>query len=692
MVFHRKWLIFVILFFIAGRVVAEPKATVAFKKKDGAAKKPTTVLGVRQERVKQTMLDLEHKLKSLASTLSKSEPDQAKRLSKALHQSKQALVTGRMDEIARLLHKARFDSATDEQKKIIRELQKLLEILAEDEKDNLPEEVAEVETIREKINILIEKENDHKRQTEIAEDKPGAIADLDAKIALVKRLIQLQKSVLGKTRQARTEGIQGLGPVASQQRSVRQQTEQVADQISQASDSSAEGGESKGSESKSGESKSGESKGGESKGGESKGGESKGGESKGGESKSGESKGGESKGGESKGGESKGGESKGGETPTGEKKQEPPKGSSNPGEKPIRNAIESQKSAERNLGQGKGKAAENNQAGAVAKLNETLKELEEERSRIVSLPPEILEQLAKKQDKTADKAGKLAGEMAGKPQPGGDPSGDPQPGTQEMNQAQQAMKNASDQLRKKNPRQAAGDQDEAIEKLKKARQAIEDRLAQLRKEMQIEFLAALEAQFRAMLERQKPVTIGTTALEKKRASSKLLRADHLTISEYAKQEHQLSQLAQQALDIIIEDGTSVVFPKIVEQLREDLEIASELLSAQRTGNFTQSLQKEIESTLEELIKALEEAQKKAEAEGEGGESGSGPQDNPPLLPNSAELKLLKSTQLRVNRLTTEFNKARSPDKLNEVMERAIKKISARQFDAAAMAEEMIERY
>ena len=37
-----------------------------------------------------------------------------------------------------------------------------------------------------------------------------------------------------------------------------------------------------------------------------------------------------------------------------------------------------------------------------------------------------------------------------------------------------------------------------------------------------------------------------------------------------KKERGLAGQAQQALDIIIDDGTSVVFPDVVEQLRDDL--------------------------------------------------------------------------------------------------------------------------
>ena len=145
--------------------------------------------------------------------------------------------------------------------------------------------------------------------------------------------------------------------------------------------------------------------------------------------------------------------------------------------------------------------------------------------------------------------------------------------------------------------------------------------------------------------------------------------------------------------MILEDGTSTVFPHVVAQLREDLNSTSALLDARKTGAYTQALQREIEQTLKELIEALEEAQKQAE-EGDPPPPGNPPppsDQQPPLLPDSAELKLLRSAQLRVNRRTKSFDDIRPDGDLDGVLKNEMAKIAAHQENVAEMTLEMVER-
>ena len=87
--------------------------------------------------------------------------------------------------------------------------------------------------------------------------------------------------------------------------------------------------------------------------------------------------------------------------------------------------------------------------------------------------------------------------------------------------------------------------------------------------------------------------------------------------------------------MIVEDGTSVVFPRIVSQLRNDLRGVADLLDHIRVDSYTQSVQHEIERTLQELIEALEQTQQ--QGGGGGGQGGGGGENNEPLLPGWAEL-------------------------------------------------------
>jgi exonuclease VII large subunit len=160
----------------------------------------------------------------------------------------------------------------------------------------------------------------------------------------------------------------------------------------------------------------------------------------------------------------------------------------------------------------------------------------------------------------------------------------------------------------------------------------------------------------------------------------------------AKEERALAEMARRTLDIIKEDGTTVVFPRIVEQLEQDLQTVARFLDGQNTGSYTQDLQKEIEKTLEELIEALEKAREQQEQQGQQqqGEQSEMDPPLPPLVPNSAELKLLKSAQLRVNRRTASFDKVRPEGNLQGTMRREIHRIADRQEDVRQMAEDMVE--
>ncbi|MFW6163574.1 MAG: hypothetical protein ACODAJ_12455, partial [Planctomycetota bacterium] len=220
---------------------------------------------------------------------------------------------------------------------------------------------------------------------------------------------------------------------------------------------------------------------------------------------------------------------------------------------------------------------------------------------------------------------------------------------------------------------------------------IEQALAQLREEEREELLAALEGRFREILERHKPITASTIALDKTRAERPWTRTEQLELAEIAQEEKTLAAMVHVAYEILVEDGTTVVFPRVVAQLEQDMLNVHGLLDGERTGSFTQDVEREIEQTLEELIAALERAQEQQQQQGRGQGQGQSQQQLQPLVPDSAELKLLKSAQLRVNKRTKSFDKARPQDNLDPEMKRQIHKIADRQEDVSRMAEDMLER-
>ncbi len=661
--------------------VATVRAEDAAVETDPAAK-PTNALSVRQDHVKRMMQDLDQKFVELARSIEKSEPAQAKRLIEALQQSRELTIEGRMGKIATLLNQTQFDTASEEQKLVINDLKKLIHILLEDEldKDRIQAEIDRLEKWKAQLDQLIPEQTNEKRDSEKLADKDKTLNDLGQQIAALEAIIQKQQAVIDNTVTNRAQGVQALGKPAEQQAAVRKETQDLAKQIGKPRQDDDAAKDPAKDDSKPGEAggKPGEAGG-------------KPGEAGG---KPGEAGG--------KPGEAGGKPGEAGGKP-GEAGGKPdPSAGKEPGQQSIEKATDKQKAAEENLGQGKGKAAESDERAALDELGKALDELKKEQSRIASLPPEAFNELAKNQDGTADKTAKLGDDMkkaaddaAAAGESGGGPpgeSGESGPaGQKSIQDAQDSMKQASGGLQKKDPKQAANKQKKAVKDLKNAREEIEKRLAQLRKEQQLEKLAALEARFREMLTRQQPLTIATGAVDRQRIAGKLRRTDRLALVKVSDEEKLVGEMAQKALDIIVEDGTSVVFAQVTGQLRDDLRGVSDLIRGERTDKYVQSQQKEIEKTLAELIEALQQAQKQADSDSDSDSDDSMMDDNEPLLPNSAELKLLKSAQMRVNRRTASFEQNRPQGELETVLKQEVRNIAKRQEEVMQMTEKLSER-
>jgi hypothetical protein len=167
------------------------------------------------------------------------------------------------------------------------------------------------------------------------------------------------------------------------------------------------------------------------------------------------------------------------------------------------------------------------------------------------------------------------------------------------------------------------------------------------------------------------------------------RAEQLEVADLSQNQMWVSDEADKALFILKEEGTTVVFPQVVEHLRDDAAEVSRLLAAANTGATTRTIQASIEATLRELIEAIE--RKQAESEGGGGQAGESGGQSSPLLPTSAELKLLRSCQVRVNDATMQLEhemsrQAAPPDE----MRRRLENLAHRQQQVHDMARAMHE--
>ena len=271
---------------------------------------------------------------------------------------------------------------------------------------------------------------------------------------------------------------------------------------------------------------------------------------------------------------------------------------------------------------------------------------------------------------------------------GGQPRRSP-PGARSLDRARQDMDHAAESLDRHEPGQAVEAQDEATEELEQALRELEDVLTQLRQEDREETLRDLESRFREMLSLQRDINASTTALAK-RGREAFGRAEQLELAELSAAEHRLSSQAAACGHILDEEGTTVVFPRIVGQVAEDMEAVAERLAALHVGPLTQGLEQEIVDTLEQLLEALRRMQQENEQQQSGGMSGDS--ENTPLLPPSAELKLLRSSQIRVNSRTTAIEQARfDRAESEELLARALAGAATRQAECAEMARDMRDR-
>lgn len=245
------------------------------------------------------------------------------------------------------------------------------------------------------------------------------------------------------------------------------------------------------------------------------------------------------------------------------------------------------------------------------------------------------------------------------------------PGREELEKAHAEMERAIEELKKKNRKGASAAEDEALAELIKAKEKLEEILRQLREEERELILAALEARFRKMLAMQYDVLNGTDQIT--RVSKSEWQENHRNqMQRLTAKEQEIAREAEKALTILKAEGTSVAFPLAVEGIRDDVLTISDLLARLQDGDqdpmdpfapegqevrmqrdkmfeLTVGLEKDVIAALKELIDALQKEMEKDKKEKDGKPSDSN--GDPVLVDKLAELKMLRTLQMRVNRQT-----------------------------------------
>ncbi|MFQ5461662.1 MAG: hypothetical protein ACE5E5_03445 [Phycisphaerae bacterium] len=374
--------------------------------------------------------------------------------------------------------------------------------------------------------------------------------------------------------------------------------------------------------------------------------------------------------------------------------------------KSVGQAAGKTKQAESHMAQASGEmkrgkpSASSSQAQAKKALREALKRLQEAKEALKQEAKSS--EMAGKQDELAEKAESLADEIqkqeGDSSSPGGTAEGgegqsgqSPPPGTQGLEKAKQHMNDAGKQLEDDKPAEANTDQQEAIEELQQAREELEDALEQLRKEEKAETLRDLELRFREMLSKQRVLNAGTDTLAAMKVET-FERAEQLQLADLAAKQRALAQDAATCLLILDEDGTTIVFPRILEQVGQDMTSVAKRLGRANVGSLTRQIEQEIVTTLEQLLEAVEEMQQENEQAQSRPKPPNASDDDDQLLPESAELRLLRSSQLRVNERTDAIEEARlASGESQDSIVRECKTTAKRQRDLMEVATQIRER-
>ena len=246
------------------------------------------------------------------------------------------------------------------------------------------------------------------------------------------------------------------------------------------------------------------------------------------------------------------------------------------------------------------------------------------------------------------------------------------------------MKEAQEKLEKAQKEGAVEKQEEALRELEKAKKELEEILRQLREEEEKRTLAQLEARFKKMLELQKAIYDTTIRLDKQVQDNGGKAPVELSLESVrlSSRENDVLLEANKALLLLREDGTAAAMTEALTTAAEDMDAVIKLFNQANVGMVNQTRQENIMATLEELIDAVKRAQKDKDDKNKPKskkQEGQMSEMESALVDALAELRIIRSMQLRINKTTQRCKKlitgaaAENPDVIQ-----ALDELSTRQ--------------
>ena len=162
------------------------------------------------------------------------------------------------------------------------------------------------------------------------------------------------------------------------------------------------------------------------------------------------------------------------------------------------------------------------------------------------------------------------------------------------------MRDAQQKLEEAKRKESIEDQRKAEDELAKAKKELEEILKQLREEEVERMLAMLEGRFRSMLERELKVYEATRLMATVQAGLKEGETNselEINTAKQALEQRLIAREADNAYNMLLDEGSSIAFPETVLQMSEDMKQVSERLNQTKVGRLTQELEEDIIDTL-----------------------------------------------------------------------------------------------
>ena len=153
---------------------------------------------------------------------------------------------------------------------------------------------------------------------------------------------------------------------------------------------------------------------------------------------------------------------------------------------------------------------------------------------------------------------------------------------------------------------------------------------------------------------QRDVYEGTDRLDKA-STDGLSHEQEIEAGRLSSREAEIVTEADKALMLLREEGSAVAMPEALSQAREDMQQVVGRLAQAKVGSVTMAIEEDIAVALEEMLQAVRQAMEDAEQRRQNAQQGQqGMPQDPALVDALAELRMIRSLQLRVNKRTQRY--------------------------------------